>query len=77
MVVRGDLTLSLKSLILRYFFNKNAKNIFKILLGNSVFKAQKMVMKTLLFNTKMQICTKIGALRFKHFLFLSFKRLNG
>jgi hypothetical protein len=41
MVVRGDLTMSLKSLILRYFFNKNAKNIFKILLGNSVFKAQK------------------------------------
>ena len=77
MVVRGDLTLSLKSLILRYFFNKNAKNIFKILLGNSVFKAQKMVMKTLLFNTKTQVCPKIGTLRFKHLPFLSFKRLNG
>ena len=41
MVVRGDLTMSLKDLVLRYFFSKNAKNIFKIFLGNSVFKARK------------------------------------
>ena len=41
MVVRGDLTMSLKSLVLRYLFNKNTKNIFKIFLGNSVFKARK------------------------------------
>lgn len=41
MVVRGDLTMSLKDLVLRYFFNKNDKNIFKIFLGNSVFKARK------------------------------------
>ena len=41
MVVRGDLTMSLKDLVLRYLFNKNAKNIFKIFLGNSVFKARK------------------------------------
>ena len=41
MVVRGDLTMSLKYLVLRYLFNKNAKNIFKIFLGNSVFKARK------------------------------------
>lgn len=41
MVVRGDLMMSLKDLVLRYLFNKNAKNIFKIFLGNSVFKAQK------------------------------------
>lgn len=33
MVVRGDLTMSLKDLVLRYLFNKNAKNIFKILSG--------------------------------------------
>lgn len=41
MVVRGDSTMSLKTLIIRYPFNKNAKNIFKIFLGNSVFKARK------------------------------------
>lgn len=41
MVVIGDLTMSLKDLVLRYLFNKNAKNIFKIFLGNSVFKARK------------------------------------
>ena len=41
MVVRGDLTMSLKSLILRYLFNKNVRNIFKIFFGNSVFKARK------------------------------------
>lgn len=33
MVVRGDLTMSFKSLIIRYFYQKNAKNIFKILSG--------------------------------------------
>nr|WP_314734746.1 hypothetical protein [uncultured Campylobacter sp.] len=33
--------MSLKDLVLRYFFSKNAKNIFKIFLGNSVFKARK------------------------------------
>lgn len=33
--------MSLKDLVLRYFFSKNAKNIFKIFLGNSVLKARK------------------------------------
>ncbi len=52
MVVIGDLTMSLKDLVLRYLFNKNAKNIFKIFLDNSVFKARKNGNETLLFNTK-------------------------
>ena len=77
MVVIGDLTMSLKDLVLRYLFNKNAKNIFKIFLDNSVFKARKNGNETLLFNTKTRVCPKIGALRFKHLPFLSFKRLNG
>ena len=77
MVVRGDLTMSLKSLILRYLFNNNAKNIFKIFLVIQFLRLEKMVMKTLLFNTKTQICPKIGTLQFKHLSFLSFKRLNG
>ena len=34
-------------------------------------------MKTLLFNTKTQVCPKIGTLLVKHSPFLSFKRLNG
>ena len=69
--------MSLKSLILRYLFNNNAKNIFKIFLVIQFLRLEKMVMKTLLFNTKTQICPKIGTLQFKHLSFLSFKRLNG
>ena len=38
---------------------------------------KKSVMKSLVFNTKTQVCPKIGTLQFKHLSFLSFKRLNG
>ena len=52
MVVRGDLTMSLKDLVLRYLFNKNAKIFLKYFWAIQFLKLEKMVMKTLLFNTK-------------------------